>query len=108
MLKYIIIIGIILGIVFASQFMYSNEFTKNFADNATGQLKKYMASGSNWVAANVYPAISGEVQKRGEEVQNGINSQTQNISDNVVKKVENYFSGISNSILHPGENNNCK
>jgi len=45
--------------------------------------------------------------ERGDIIKNDINQEKNKISGSIRKKIENYFSGIANSIIHPGENNNC-
>ncbi len=104
-IKYIIIIAVILVFVFLSQQAYSRFFGKTLISDATDQIKAYVAKGSNWVASKVYPKIAEEVQNRGEVIKNEVTKEKEKVSENILKKVENYFAGISNSILHPGENN---
>ena len=106
-IKYIIIIAVIIGFVFLSQQAFSRGFGKNLVSDATDQAKAYVAKGSNWVVSNVYSKIAGEVQNRGDVIKNEINKEKGKITENILQKAENYFSGIKDSILHPGENNNC-
>ena len=100
-IKYIVIIIVILIVVFLSQQIFFRGFGKTFISDATNQVKTYMAKGSDWVMSNVYSKISGEVQKRGDVIKNAANQETQKVSENIGTKIENYFSGIANSILHP-------
>ena len=110
---YIILIIVVLVLVFLSQRIFFREAGKTFVSGATSQVGAYLAKGSNWAISAIYPKISGlsaqagEAQKRGDAIKNEINQTTQKITD-IPKKIENYFSGITNSILHPGENNNCQ
>ena len=106
-IKYIIIIAVIIGFVFLSQQAFSRGFGKNLISDATDQAKAYVAKGSNWVVSNVYSKIAGEVQNRGDVIKNEINKEKEKVTENILQKAENYFSGIKDSILHPGENNNC-
>jgi hypothetical protein len=87
---YIILIIVILVLLFFSQQAYSGLFIKRALSGVSDQASAYLAKGSNWITSKIYPEIT-----------------KQNISDSV-KKVEDYFSGITNSILHPGENTNCQ
>lgn len=114
----IIIIIVLLVVVFLSQQAYSGGIGKTFLSVATNQAGAYLAKGSNWVTSSIYPKISslparaGEaIQKRGDIVQNEVNQQKQNLIDTISKdigtKVENYFSGVTNSIIHPGSPQNC-
>jgi predicted PurR-regulated permease PerM len=105
---YIILIVIILVLVLLSQQVYSRLIAKTLVSTATDQIKAYLSKGSNWAMSNIYPKISGEVQKREGMIQTEVDQEKQKISDNIVTQIENYFSGVSNSILHPGQtNNNC-
>jgi hypothetical protein len=47
------------------------------------------------------------VQKRGEIIKNEIDSEKEKVSTNVGDKIKNYFSGIAESVIHPG-NNSCE
>ncbi len=106
-IKYIVIIAVILAVVFLGQQAYTREFGKNLISGAESQVQAYAAKGSNWVMSKVYPTISGEVQKRGDVIKNEITQEKNKVSENISTKIGNYFSGIADSILHPGENNNC-
>ena len=104
-IKYIIIIAVIIVFVFLSQQAFSRGFIKPLVSDATDQVGAYVAKGSNWVASKVYPKIAGEVQSRGDAIKNEVNAEKEKVSENILQKVGNYFAGVSNSILHPGENN---
>ena len=106
-IKYIVIIVVILAVVFLSQQAYTRGAGKTLISNSTGKVKSYLSQGSNWVLSKVYPKISGEVQKRGDIIKNEVSQEKQKVSENIGTKIKNYFSGISDSILHPGENNSC-
>jgi len=103
----IIAIIIVLAVVFLSQQAYTREFGKNIVAGAANQASAYLSKGSNWVVSTIYPKISGEVQKREGIIGNEVNQEKQNVSENIGQKVSNYFSGITNSILHPGTPQNC-
>lgn len=105
-IKYIVIIIVILVVVFLSQQAFFKGISKTFISAASNQAAEYMAKGTNWAMSAIYPKISGEVQKRGDIITNGVNQAQQKVSEDVGKKIENYFSGVTNSILHPGQNNN--
>lgn len=95
---YTILLIIILVLLFLSQQAYSRWIGKNLVSAATSQASEYMAKGSNWITSNIYPKISGAVQKRGEVIQNEINQTKQKVTEDIPKKIGNYFSGIANSI----------
>lgn len=103
---YIIAIIIILVAIFFSQQAVSSKVGKNLISGATAQTSAIMAKGSNLGISSAYSKISESIQSGGEMIINEINQAQQKISD-TQKNISNYFSGISNSILHPGENNNC-
>lgn len=111
-IKYISIIIIILVVVFLSQQAFFKGTEKTFISNAGDQIKTYLSKGSDWVASNVYPKISGEVQKRGDAIKEEINQEKQKVSESIGEKIKNYFSGISDSVFNPGklkqnQNQNC-
>ena len=106
-IKYFIIIIVILAVVFLSQQAYSRGFGKALISNATGQAEGYLSKGSNWVLSRIYPKISGEVQKRGDIIKNEVTQEKNKVSENIGTKISNYFSGVTNSILHPGQTNSC-
>jgi hypothetical protein len=106
-IKYFIIIIIILIVAFLSQQAYTRGIGKTLISNATSQAQAYMAKGSSWVVSNVYSKISGEVQKREEAIKTDVTQEKNKVSENIGKKISNYFSGVSNSVLHPG-NNTCQ
>jgi len=106
-IKYIIIVVVILGAVFLSQQSYSREFGKNLLSKASATVSGYWAKGSNWATDSVYSKVNGEVQKRGEIIKNEIDSEKEKVSTNVGDKIKNYFSGIAESVIHPG-NNSCE
>jgi hypothetical protein len=107
-LKYFSIIIIILAIVFFSRQLYSEEAGRALISAATSKAAAYIAKGSNWAMSSIYPKISGEVQKRGDIIKTEVSKEKQKVSEDIGKKIGNYFSGVANSILHPGENNNCQ
>lgn len=102
---YVGAIIIILSIVFLNQ----KGLLDGIGKSASAAVSGYWAKGANWVAEEIYPTISEEVQSRGEtienEIENEVDSAKENISENVLQKVGDYFSGIANSIVNPGSNN---
>ena len=103
---YIALIIIILVLLFLSQQAYSRKTGETLISAATDQVDSYIAKGSEWIKSNIYSKISGEAQSRGEMLKAEISQGKEKISENILSKVGNYFSGISNSIFHPGQNNN--
>ena len=106
--KYIIIIIAILSVVFLSQQAFSKRIGKSIISDITDKAGAYLAKGADWATSTIYPKISGEVQSRGDIISDKINQEKDKVSENILTKTKNYFSGIANSILHPGENNNCQ
>lgn len=85
--------------------------TKQLTESAFTKAGASEAKAIDWSI----PAISSIPQKTaesvksgGEAVANGINNVKEKVSENVLQKVENYISGIGNSILHPGTPQNCQ
>jgi hypothetical protein len=40
-------------------------------------------------------------------IQAGVNDQQQKVSETITEKIKNYFTGVEESILHPGTPQNC-
>ncbi len=104
--KYILIIIFILAVAFLSQQIFFREAGKTFVSGAS-RVGTYLSKGSDWALSAIYPKISGEVQSRGDAIKTEVIQEKNKISENILTKAKNYFSGIADSILHPGENNNC-
>ena len=107
-IKYIVIIVIILIVVFLSQQTYFREMGKNLASKASAPIQAYLAKGSTVVKDGVLSKINGEVANGGALIQNQINQEKQKVSDSIATKIGNYFSGIENSVVHPGTPQNCQ
>ena len=111
-IKYIAIIIIILLVVFLSQKAYAwkseNSFISDITGNATNQASSIMAKGSDWVMSKVYPKVTEQVQKRGEIIKTEVNKEKQKVSENISEKISDYFSGVANSVVHPGTPQNCQ
>lgn len=82
-----------------------NSFT--FVNDAASKAEAYIADGYKWALDKAFPNISGEVQKRGEMIVEGANQEKEKISESLLEKTKNYFSGIVGSIFHPGSSQNC-
>jgi len=106
-IKYIIIIIFILGAAFLSQKAYSFEFGHNLISGATNQASAYLAKGSEWVTSKIYPKVDGVVQSRGDAIKNEVKTEKEKVSENIGEKISNYFSGVENSVVHPGTPQNC-
>jgi hypothetical protein len=106
--KYIIIIIVILVVVFLSQKAYTRGFGKTLISNAINPAGAFLAQGSSWALSKIYPKISGEVQKRGDIIKNEVSQEKNKVSENIGQKISNYFSGVANSVLHPGTPQNCQ
>ncbi|MCX6721484.1 MAG: hypothetical protein NT026_02710 [Candidatus Staskawiczbacteria bacterium] len=107
-LKYVIIMAIILFVVVLSQQPYFKQWGKGLVDKVTNPAQTYMTKGSSWAKDTVLPEISGEVQKRGDIIKQEVAQEKQKVSENIGEKISNYFSGVANSILHPGAPQNCQ
>jgi len=110
-LKYFIIILVILVALFLSQQAYLQEWGKTVVSNTQQKAGAYLSKGSNWAVDNVLPQVNDKVQSGGEVIQNGVDNSTQNISDakeTITEKISNYFTGIKNSIINPGESQDCQ
>ena len=103
MIKYIVIIAVILAVVFFSQQMFFKSWGENTYTWVKGQTGDNMQKAGSYVTDTILPKISGEVEKRGEMVKEGVEQQSQNISESVGEKISNYFAGISDAVLHPSE-----
>ena len=38
-----------------------------------------------------------------KNLQNEVNQEKQKVSENILDKIKNYFSGVTNNVLHPGQ-----
>lgn len=105
-IKYFLIIGVILLIVFFSQNsnLLGKGKTFTFVDDTVGQAQEYFTRGQEWLASRVLPTISGEVEKRGEMVKEGVEKEKEKISETVGEKIKNYFSSVKDSVLNKKEN----
>ena len=104
----IVAIIVIFVVIFWSQRVYSGEAGKTLVSDATSQAQTYLAKGSDWALSKIYPSISGEVAKRGDIIKNEVNQEKNKISENIGEKIKNYFSGVTESVLHPGTPQNCQ
>ena len=66
--KNIIIIIVLLVLVFLSQQSYSNEIGKKLFFQAEAQVKIYWTKVADWFKGNVYPRVSGEVDKKARKL----------------------------------------
>jgi len=108
---YIVLIIIILAVVFLSQQAYFRGVGKTLISDATNQASVYLAEGSGWVISNIYPKINGLPAQAGKALQSGgdtikteVDQAKQKVTEDIGKKIENYFSGVANSVA--GKNNN--
>jgi len=103
--KYIFIVIVILIVVFLSQLPYFKGEGNTFVFQGASTPQDYLTKGSNWVKDSLYPKLSGEVEKRKDIIKNEINSEKEKVSQTFGEKIKNYFSGVADSILHPGQTN---
>jgi len=86
-----------------------------FVNGTADRARDFTSVGVKWLSDRALPVISGEAQKRGgmltagvaEQVNGKINEQKEKISESISEKIKNYFSGVTESILHPGTPQNC-
>jgi len=83
-----LIIVAIIGLAFMSQ----QAYFKPIGSNLYQQGSRYLIEAQNWFKTNIYPKLSGEVEKRGEEVKKEIDKQKNNIAENIWQKIKNYLS----------------
>lgn len=109
-IKYIIIIAVILGAVYFSQEALPGNM-QEFMSGAGGQAGQYLAKGYSWAKDALFSKIGGGVEQAKEgissQIEGQIEKQKENITQNISEKIKNYFSGVQNSILHPGTPQNC-
>jgi hypothetical protein len=106
--KYIVFIAIILVFVFLSQQIYFKNVGQNLISAATSQGQAQLSKGSNWANANIISKIMPATQNGGETIKTTDNKkEINNSSENILKKTENYFAGVANSITKPGTPQNC-
>lgn len=58
-----------------------------------------------WTISDIPKMLGDKVKSGGETIANSVATTKEKISENISsaeKNIENYFSGIGNSILHPG------
>jgi len=94
-------------VVIAAVFLSQQGYFDGIGKSASAAISGYWAKGSNWVTSQAYPTLSEEMQKRGEVISNEIKEEKENISENVLQKVGDYFSGIADSIVNP-EKTSCE
>ncbi len=99
---YIVLIIVILIFVFLSQQVYSRWVGKTLISGITSRASAYLAKGANWAMSDIYPKVNNQLKSGGETMQNKAEQTKQNIFSDAAKNIGNYFSGIANSILHPG------
>jgi len=108
LIKNTLIIFVILGVTYFSQQAHFKELGNGMLSEQTAAIEGYLAKGANWVSENVYPTITGEVQKRGDIIKNEVAQEKENISKNIGEKIQNYFSGIVDSVINPGSSDSCQ
>jgi len=107
-IKNFVIIGIILAVLVLSQreHLFGKGKTFTFVNGAVEQAEEYITQGTGWFMSKAFPSISGEVQKRGDMVKEGVSEQKEKITESATEKIKNYFSGITDAVIHPGNSSN--
>lgn len=101
---YLIIIAVILVAVVLSQQAFSRVNEVSFISDAVNQARAFFAKGAEWTKGTLSEKVSGA----GEVIQSEIENKKEKISENILEKAENYFSGIIDSVLHPNTRQNCQ
>jgi len=94
-------------VFFSQQDNFNSTEDKNLFSNVSAAIYDHWEDGMNWVSNKAYPTLLEESQRRGEIAKDAVETQKEKISENVLEKVGNYFSGIKNSIINPGTPQNC-
>ncbi len=102
-IKYVLIIGGILLLVFLSQQAIVRGFAKPLISGASDKATALMAQGSKLMGTNkTYANVSGEVKSGGDTITQGAVDQgkkvSENISQTVSKKISKYISGVTNAL----------
>ena len=103
----ILAIIFILVFVFLSQQIYFKQVGQNLISAANNQAGAQLSKGSAWVNTNVVSKVAEGSKSGGAAVIIVNSTDKKNNSENILKKTENYFSGIANSITKPGTPQNC-
>ncbi len=89
--KNIVMVAVLLAVVFLSQSPSFRPIAQNFYNQANQSIGPYVQNGQHWFSANVYPRVSAEAQKRGEEASREIATQKNNAAQNIWDTIKNYF-----------------
>ncbi len=93
----------------SSDKLIGSAYSSSSNTNASPNVNSSVASKENWTVSSLSDlsekAANG-LKSGGEVIINSIINTKENISA-AEKNIQNYFSGIADSILHPGENNDC-
>lgn len=85
------VIGLILLMIFLSQQPYFKDVSKNFTFPFLKKGNGYFSNAPlDWLRANVYPRVALEAEKRGEEVQEEITHQTEEVKQSALDSFRNY------------------
>ncbi|MEK7080467.1 MAG: hypothetical protein AAB925_01370 [Patescibacteria group bacterium] len=107
-IRNISVIIIILTVVFLSQQPHFGEIGKNLYDQGAAYISGHWEKASDWLEGNVYHRVSSEAVKRGEAIKSEVNQEKQKVSENLGKKIKDYFSGVVDSVFNPDKNNNSQ
>lgn len=124
--KYIVIITAILIFAFLGQQRYLEGFGKTLnsivgsiigpanINSAVAHMSKLSDKITSNVSSSFYSKLDEEVEKRGEIIKNEVSQEKQKISEGISEaikdtgtKIGDYFSGILNSVIHPGTPQDC-
>lgn len=105
MIKNFIIIAIILGAVTVSQQPAVKDWGQNTLSYFEKKAEPYSSKVTDLFEKKVYPTIGGEVEKRRDQISQGIAEEKEKISESLAEKIKNYFSNIIDSIFFPNKTN---
>jgi len=86
-----IIVVMLLVTVFLSQQAYFSPYGKTVYLKGMGEFNVYWLKLNYWANTNVYPKISGEVEKGGQVVTQEIVKQKNNIAHSIWENIKKYF-----------------
>ncbi len=91
----IVAILVVLGIIYFSQ----QANFRSVGAQTQQQSQNYLDKGIAWVKTNIYPRVSTEVQNRGGQLTQQVNTAKNNIAQNIWEGIKNYLAQKFNSIF---------
>jgi len=100
---YIAVIVVILCAIYFGQQTFLNKTGKNLISGVQDKMGAVISNGANSAISNITP----QIQNGGEAVKKQFEQTKKNISENILEKTKNYFSGITDAIMGKENANNC-